>query len=631
MAELPNPLSAFGPLQPPQLPRGQANVNVRLVDKIQEPARSEIGAGGVMEQAANELDTINTLKAEDAFNQLRQKQLELTTGQDGFANVRGGDAIDPKFYPGAVSRFADAQREVGDGLTNDRQRFLFDQRSKVAELQYKEQLLAHVHQENNTFQAQTNQAVISTEVQSIAANYRDPKAIGLSNVRIAAAIDRESERLGWSKEEKSLATQKATDAAWSGRLSAQLLDDPVGALKSFNEAGRDEMSKPLAEQMFLKLKSAALPVDAKNAATDIINGKGMQHLTDQLASGGQSAVDQAIAQGAAAAPSGSVNPPGPGAAGLPPSGTKYDIKAGFMGWVQQAEAIAQKQHPDDPVYRDLLVSNVKSHMNTLITAQDGLARQAHASLMSAATPQPGKPAPLVLDQLLTSPQLRQAWLDDPQGQRGVLALLDHNARQANGLPIRTNPLTFESVWNRINLSDDNPNKIRQPGQLAPYLAHGINRTDYDWFKQRIDENQTPEGQRLSEVRKMFLEQAKAQFDSSTMMFHDAKGKSDNYRFWYYATDQERQARAGNKDPFQLYNPQSPEYLGNKIPAFKRTLEQRIQDMTDDISAGQSAAVTPTQPAPQAAAAPGAAGAITATNPKTGERRIHQDGKWQPLK
>src|SRR5690242_15769305 len=125
MAQIPD-FTALGPTPPPQLPRGQAAVNVRLADRIQEPARAEIAAGGTLEEAANHLDTINTLKAEDAFNQLRQKQLELTTGPEGFAQVRGGDAIDPKFYPQATQRFDEATTEVGDTLTNDRQRTLFE-------------------------------------------------------------------------------------------------------------------------------------------------------------------------------------------------------------------------------------------------------------------------------------------------------------------------------------------------------------------------------------------------------------------------------------------------------------------------------------------------------------------------
>jgi len=644
MARLPEPVTALGDVVAPAPPRMTAQIDTRRIDTELEPARATIAAGGAFEGAANELDTINTLKAEEAFNTLRQKQMDLTIGpQNGFANVRGSEAIDPKFIPGARERFADATREVNDTLTNDRQRRLFQQRAKVSELQYNEQLLAHVHAENNTFQQQTNQAVINTEIQSIASNYQDPKAIALSNVRIAAAIDREATRLGWSPEEKQQAVQHAQDAAWTARLHAQMVNDPVGALKNFQD-GKADISPNLRESLFTKLKQAALPVEAKNAAAAIIGGEGMAVLQGRIATGGPEVLNQAVADGVRAAPYGSVSPGGPGAPGLPPTGSKFDIKAGFMGWVQQAEAIAQKQHPDDPVYRDLLVQNVKSHMNTLITMQDGLARQAHAALIAAATPQPGgPPPPLVLDQLLSTPELRNAWnQSDPGGQRGILALLEHNARQANGLPIRTNPVVFDSVWKRINLPYDDPHRIRTPGQIAPYLAHGLNRTDYDWFRERIDEAQTPDGQRLSEVRKMFLEQARQQFDSSTMLFHDSKGKNDNYNFWQYATNKEREFRVAGKDPYQLYNPdpKNPDYLGRSIPGFQRPLEQRINDMAADLersSGGQPPgafappAIAPATPAPGPSAPQSWPEGTTATNPVTKEKLVFRGDKWQPTK
>ncbi len=601
--------TALGDTPTPRPPAGVAHIDTGPLTSELGYDRSMIATGGLLEEASTQLDAINTLKAESAFNQLRSKQLDLTSGPNGFLNTKGGDAIDPDFYPSATSRFDDAQKEVADTLTNNRQRQLFNERARIAQLQYKEHLLGHIQRENDTFQTQTNQAVISTEVQNIAANYTDPNAVGISNTRIAAAIDREAQRLGWSKEQKDLAGQKAQDAAWSARLNAQMVTDPVGALKAFDETGKEQMSPQLRETMLRQLKIAALPVEAKNAATTIISGEGMNLLRDGLQNGGQDAVDQVIAAGNSIAPAGTVNPGGPGLPGLPATGSKYDIKAGLMGWVQQAEEVAQKQHPDDPVYRDLVVQNVKSYMNTLVAAQDGIARQAHAALMTAATGQPGQSAPLTLDQLLTTPELKRAWnVSDPAGQRGILALLEHNARAAQGTPIRSNAIVVTDLFQRINLPDEDARKIRTPGQLAPYFGHGINRADYDWLKKTIDDLQTPDGQHLSEVRNKFFAAANAQFDGSTMLNIDAKGKEDAYKFWQYATEQERQARVAGRDPYALYNPASPDYLGKKIPAFQRSLEQQIRDLSDSISRGQGP--TPpagtTQPQPPVPAAPFAA-------------------------
>lgn len=272
--------------------------------------------------------------------------------------------------------------------------------------------------------------------------------------------------------------------------------------------------------------------------------------------------------------------------------TSRDTRANLATWIPAAEKMADALHPGDPVFRDLVVQQVKGYVSTVVAAQEGVQKQAHGTLMAAALGQQGA-APVTLNDLLAAPEARQAWmLTDPSSQRGILAMLEHNARAAAGTPIRTDPHTFEDLFRRVHLADDDPNKIRTPGQLAPFFAKGLSRTDYDWLRKEIDGNQTQDGQRLNETRGNFFAGVKAQFDKSTMVKIDEKGGEDFYKFKTFVLDSERRARDAGKSPYDLYNPSSPDYMGKQIPAFQRSMEQQLRDMAASMKRDQPKPLPP---------------------------------------
>jgi len=198
---------------------------------------------------------------------------------------------------------------------------------------------------------------------------------------------------------------------------------------------------------------------------------------------------------------------------------------------------------------------------------------------------------------------------DGQGQRGILALLEHNARAALGSPMRESPVVMQDLFARIHLPNDDQRRIRTVGQLAPYFGRGIGRTGYDWLKKELDDQQTPDGQRLSEARKNFYGAIKPQFDKSTLLTIDEKGGEDNYQFWQYTQAKEREYRAAGKDAFILYLPKfadgrpNPEYMGNMVPAFKRSLDEQIRGMAESLRRPAAPAPRPAAGAPAPAAAP----------------------------
>ena len=298
-----------------------------------------------------------------------------------------------------------------------------------------------------------------------------------------------------------------------------------------------------------------------------------------------------------------------------------DTRAGLGGWIAEAE----RRYPNDPVKRDALITQIKNNVSTIVAMQSGVQQQAHSVVTRLMMPEKGA-APTDVSEVTNTPQGQQAWaMLSPESQRGFIAWMGQNQRKAEGKALKSNADVNEEVFRRINLPADDPQKITQPGQLAPYFAKGLTRADYEWHTKLIDEQRTPDGQRLSDVRKNFFTAIKPRFDASTMVFRDEKGGEDNYRFQQFATEKERQYRAAGKDPYVLYNPASPDYLGNDVQTFQRSLQQKVQDRVASVG---GAAAPASAPAPAAAPKQPVPAFPTAKNPQTGETVIFKDGKWQ---
>jgi len=288
-----------------------------------------------------------------------------------------------------------------------------------------------------------------------------------------------------------------------------------------------------------------------------------------------------------------INAKAPATAQAPTS--SRDTRAQLTNWIPQAEKMADALHPNDPVFRDLVVSQVKGYVNTIVLAQEGAQRQAHGVLLKGASGVEGGAKPISLDELLTNDERKNAWqITDPSSQRGILALLDHNARAALGVPMRVDGKVVEDLVRRIGLPNDDPNKIRNEAQLTPYLNHGLDKSHLEWLEKRVTDLRTPEGQRLSSVRDSFFKAVKGQFDKSTMVKLDEKGGEDFLKFQQYVTAQENAARNAGKDPYEIYNTASPDYVGKKIPIFQRTMEQQLRDMADSLKRNQPAPLPPEQ-------------------------------------
>lgn len=240
--------------------------------------------------------------------------------------------------------------------------------------------------------------------------------------------------------------------------------------------------------------------------------------------------------------------------------------AGTLGslgsMLTNAERLADARYPDDPVYRDMVVSQVRSHVSDIVAAQSGLAKAAHSALMSAAMGNKDTPAATNINDLLAIPGAPQAWAQtDPESQRGLLTLLEHNAKTARGELTHSDPKVVQGLFDAIHLPENDPNKIRSADQLAPFFAKGLSPTDYDRLRTELDKSQTPEGN-------IFLKQIQQTRTAAQIMLTKSMvgqiqpdvAEEAAYRFSYDLDQKIAAARAAGKDPRSLFVPGNPDYV-----------------------------------------------------------------------
>jgi len=527
MAKLPD-VSSLGQRPTPQVmpPVGASNIGFLF------KAASDLG-DNILRIGGQIQETVNNLRAEDSFNKLRDIQVELTTGDNGFVHKSGADAINEPILDNYSKQLDEATKNISSSLGNDKQRELFLQRANIVGIQFKSDLLRHITKERDSYAKEVFNSTMETEINNISQNYFDKNAVSVSEARISNSIEEESKRLGLSDEGKLSLTNKINNLIWKNRIDSQMVDDPVGALRTF-EQNSSKLDPVTAVQLRRQLKVAALPIEAKRAA------------------------DEAI--------------------GIDKPGSKISTKASLEDWLAKGDQIAESLHPGDVIFRDMVNNQINSYVSRMAAVRANISNQAGDTLAGMAMAVGKDTKPTSIEELLAMPGAKRNWgLLDSGQQRGILAILDRNVKDDN----RSDPRVLDEVFQRIHTTPEDPNRIYSKAQLIPYFK-GLGKVGYDWAAKEIEDRQTPEGERLADKRKDFFSGVKGQFDKSTMIMVDAKGGENFFKFKQYITGLERKLIVDGKDPYELYNPQSTEYAGKKIPDYQRSIQEQIRDMSESI-------------------------------------------------
>jgi len=196
--------------------------------------------GVLMKQEADKLEDV---VAEDALNKLREKRLDMSLGEKGFANVRGGAVVSQKpldVFPGQFDREVEA---LAANIGGARARERFNAKAAAEKSGYRQDLMRHVANETNAYQADTAKATLATESKYAAMNYGDDAAMLSSIGRVSNTIANEAKRLGLQGPALELYRQEALGTLHGSVVQKMLTDGKAADAVAYLEAAKGDMSE----------------------------------------------------------------------------------------------------------------------------------------------------------------------------------------------------------------------------------------------------------------------------------------------------------------------------------------------------------------------------------------------------
>jgi hypothetical protein len=154
----------------------------------------------IAKQARVEEQRLNTLRAEDSFNQLQNRAMDLAFGDSGYTKVLGADAVSKPIRTDYTKRFDDAVSEISGTLTNDEQRVEFQKRVDLGRLKFQEGILHHLAKQSEVYGKQVFDGTITTAKRDAVASWDNPRSIDASLVRVDNAIGEYAQSQGWAQE-----------------------------------------------------------------------------------------------------------------------------------------------------------------------------------------------------------------------------------------------------------------------------------------------------------------------------------------------------------------------------------------------------------------------------------------------
>lgn len=230
------------------LPNGQMNVAAPegAFGATQARQMQQLGQGlghlaAGMQRAQEEA---NLSRVDDALNQLRETELDLTYNQEqGYTNLKGVQALQrPNGKPLSDEYFEKIRlqsEQIETGLSNDYQKEAFRQRAQERLTQFRGNLMNYEGQENRSYEMSVAQGTVSTASREIAAFYNDPVRIKDAVGSIQAAAVKDGRLRGLSAEQIDNNSRKLVSGAHLGAIQQAIaVQDPLYAeqyLRTFKE------------------------------------------------------------------------------------------------------------------------------------------------------------------------------------------------------------------------------------------------------------------------------------------------------------------------------------------------------------------------------------------------------------
>lgn len=175
-------------------------------------------------------------RVDDALNQLRESETDLTYGESGYTSLRGVQALDrPDKKPLSSEYFEKLQQrqaEIMQGLGNDSQRIAFQQRSNDRLTAFRGSLMNYEGEQFQRYQLSVAEGTVASASQQVAQFYNDPAKIDDGVLSIRSAVVKSGRLQGLSAEQIQVNSDKLVSAAHASAIAQAMGSGPTGVLQA---------------------------------------------------------------------------------------------------------------------------------------------------------------------------------------------------------------------------------------------------------------------------------------------------------------------------------------------------------------------------------------------------------------
>jgi hypothetical protein len=259
---------------------------------LAELGRGIANVGASIQKFQNEADTI---RAEEAFNKLREKQNALAYGEGGAFTVKGGNVFnrDKPFVDDYVGRLDSEAEAIAATLANDNQKDKFMRAAGRAKVEFGGQVQRHEAQEGVAYREGVFKGVLASEQEHVAQNFMDADSVEQSIQRVTANTRSFAMTQGLSADQQDMAVKEAVsglhmlviERKLDGDQNKGVQPDPVGAKQYYQDqvkAGNILEGSKQAKTMRDKIEADERSFRASNAVDAVWKGFGPDDDTEAV-------------------------------------------------------------------------------------------------------------------------------------------------------------------------------------------------------------------------------------------------------------------------------------------------------------------------------------------------------------
>lgn len=295
---------------------------------------------------------------------------------------------------------------------------------------------------------------------------------------------------------------------------------------------------------------------------------------------------------------------GSGAAGGAPLTTRNpDVFAAEQSLVDRAREQAKKDFPNEPLLQEQAVRGVEQRIeHTNIrqrqydVAVDKQRKDAALQAEQEYTPRIlTDPTNVDVNKLATDPRL----IANPDAMIRLNNLLKVQLAGQTEKVSAVSANTMNALLRGMRLPQGAPGRIDNLDPAYQAVTDGYMTTaHFDWLYKQFHEMKTPAGERLNETQGRFFKTIEPAIVKSDLSgIKDPGAPLEFFRLQQDVARKVEEFRKAGKDPFDLFNPNKPDYVGSPeaLVPYQRDLQQVLDDRMARMRPGTAAQTAPSGP------------------------------------